>query len=417
MKIKVYRGTKEIGGTCVELTSQSGKTLWIDLGLPLSAENPDIGYAQAKKPDALLISHPHMDHYGLMEYAGPDTPVFIGQVSRDLINATKTFLNRPLLNGNFTIIEPWKTYPAAAGAFSFMPYLADHSSSEAFAFLINADKKRVFYSGDFRATGNKRILYQNLIDNPPENIDLLLLEGTMVERGAGKYPAEDDVAKAIAAIVKTQENATFVLSSAQNIDRFVSVFKACNSVKKQVIVDVYNAWVLEKVKQKSPGTPNIDWDEVRVFNHPSQMEKIKAGEFDDFRRRVEKKSAGNDVFGKPAGFVYLLRCPSLKLIDALRGRGKMNVIYSQWEGYLTKEHKTWFSDRVNAMKNDPDINFYSIHTSGHATMDILQEFARAINPKKIVPIHTEKPEKFKEEFAQAGIANVELWEDGKEYDV
>ena len=46
MKVRIYRGTKEIGGTCIELTSDSGKILWIDLGLPLSNANPIIDYAQ-----------------------------------------------------------------------------------------------------------------------------------------------------------------------------------------------------------------------------------------------------------------------------------------------------------------------------------------------------------------------------------
>ena len=66
MKIKIYRGTKEIGGTCVELTANNGKILWIDLGAPLDDKNPNIDYAN-NKIDALLISHPHQDHFGLME--------------------------------------------------------------------------------------------------------------------------------------------------------------------------------------------------------------------------------------------------------------------------------------------------------------------------------------------------------------
>ena len=88
MKIRIYRGTKEIGGTCIELTSDNGKILWIDLGAPLDDKNPDIDYAQ-NKVDALLISHPHQDHFGLMEKIGPEVPVYIGQVSLELINATK----------------------------------------------------------------------------------------------------------------------------------------------------------------------------------------------------------------------------------------------------------------------------------------------------------------------------------------
>ncbi|MDD4871302.1 MAG: hypothetical protein PHR77_12145 [Kiritimatiellae bacterium] len=107
MKIKVYRGTKEIGGTCIELTADNGKKLWVDLGLPLCSDNLNTNYAH-NHTDALLISHPHQDHYGLMEVIDRNTPVYIGQVSLDLINATKIFLKKPLLNGKLNIIEPWK---------------------------------------------------------------------------------------------------------------------------------------------------------------------------------------------------------------------------------------------------------------------------------------------------------------------
>ena len=64
MKAKVYRGTQEIGGTCIELTADNGKILWIDLGAPLDTKNPNVSYSQ-NKVDALLISHPHQDHFGL----------------------------------------------------------------------------------------------------------------------------------------------------------------------------------------------------------------------------------------------------------------------------------------------------------------------------------------------------------------
>lgn len=39
MNACIHRGTKQIGGSCVEIESQ-GKRLLIDLGLPLDAEGP-----------------------------------------------------------------------------------------------------------------------------------------------------------------------------------------------------------------------------------------------------------------------------------------------------------------------------------------------------------------------------------------
>jgi ribonuclease J len=121
------------------------------------------------------------------------------------------------------------------------------------------------------------------------------------------------------------------------------------------------------------------------------------------------------VFENPASFVYFLRCPSLKLIEALRKHGRIDLIYSQWEGYLKEAHKTYCTDIINGLKKDKDIGFHAIHTSGHATMRELKEFAKAINPKQIVPIHTENPNKFKQELEKEGFQNVALWEDNHAY--
>lgn len=208
MKVKIYRGTKEIGGNCIQLTANNGKILWIDIGAPLNLDNPDISYV-TNKVDVLLISHPHQDHYGLMENVNPTVPVYIGQVTLDLITATKIFLGKPLPTGNFKIFEPFE-WITIADTFRVYPYLMDHSSPEAFAFVVEADGKRVFYSGDFRSTGWKGKLYYKLLKEPPTNIDLFLTEGTMVERSDQKYPTEESVLKAINAVVRDQQNITFV---------------------------------------------------------------------------------------------------------------------------------------------------------------------------------------------------------------
>ena len=91
MKIIIHRGTHEIGGSCVEIQSKKSRIL-IDIGVPLVKKDgdrfnfkehenkpgpelvkekvlPDIGGVYAwdtdkKLIDGVLISHPHIDHYG-----------------------------------------------------------------------------------------------------------------------------------------------------------------------------------------------------------------------------------------------------------------------------------------------------------------------------------------------------------------
>ena len=62
MKITIHRGCHEIGGSCVELV-EGQHSLLLDIGLPLNPESEPIDVA-ALAPDAVLVSHPHMDHFG-----------------------------------------------------------------------------------------------------------------------------------------------------------------------------------------------------------------------------------------------------------------------------------------------------------------------------------------------------------------
>jgi ribonuclease J len=247
------------------------------------------------------------------------------------------------------------------------------------------------------------------------DIDLLLIEGTLVNRTNHPYPTEKSVFKAINAIIRDQQNTTFVISSAQNIDRLVSVVKACNSNKKNLIIDIYNAWVLDMVHKKSKNLPTLDWDNIWVYNQSSQMKKVMGRNFEEFRVRLTKKDIGNKIFHNPQDYLYFLRCPNEKLIDALLPHGTITLIYSQWDGYLREEHKTYYTDAINKLKDQKKVEFVQIHTSGHAPVEELIELGKAIKPERIVPIHTENPIKMKQEFNAAGFANVELWEDGKEY--
>ena len=71
----------------------------------------------------------------------------------------------------------------------------DHSAFDAYALLVEADGKRVYYSGDFRGHGRKAALFEGMVRNPPGNIDVLLMEGTTIGRTGSEegFATEDDL--------------------------------------------------------------------------------------------------------------------------------------------------------------------------------------------------------------------------------
>jgi ribonuclease J len=399
MQVIIHKGTQEIGGTCIQVSS-GNTTVLLDAGLPLSADSRPVDLSRLAV-DALLISHPHQDHFGLMGSLAPDTPVYMGKLARSLIDATQVFRGRDKYALEFREFSAWK--PFTIGAFTITPYLVDHSAADAYAFLIEAEGKRLFYSGDLRSHGRKGVLFENLVKHPIRGIDVLFLEGTMLHRDNDLFPDETAVETAILQTIRQQKNISFLLSSSQNIDRIVSAYRACKKASKILVIDIYTAWVLEQLRQVTQNTPCMDWPEIRVYAKGSQYEKLKASPeyFGDFSNRLfRRRVMSEELRGAPEAFLYFGKMSSFGLIDQFKnGVAPVNVIYSQWLGYLDGSHPEYFgSDRVSALRSDPAVNFVYAHTSGHATLKDLQKLAAALKSKMLVPIHCEDAEGFRSNF-------------------
>src|ERR1051326_2297169 len=95
----IHRGTKQIGGTCIEL-EQDGARLILDLGLPLDAEEatpdllPPVDGIHSPDPSLLgvILSHPHQDYHGLMRLLPESTPLFMGAAAERIIAAAAMFI-------------------------------------------------------------------------------------------------------------------------------------------------------------------------------------------------------------------------------------------------------------------------------------------------------------------------------------
>ena len=413
LQLIIHKGSQEIGGTCIQL-SQDGTTILLDLGLPLREESKPVDLSTLN-PDAIFVSHPHQDHYGLIVDANPSIPIYMSELGKRLIDAARIFSHQAPLSNDFHFFKPWISLDI--GPFKITPYLMDHSSPDAFAFLVEADSKRLFYTGDLRAHGRKGVLFERLIENPPPDIDVLLMEGTMLGRTSDDFPTESAVEGKIVEVIKGQRNTSFVICSSQNIDRLVSVFRACKRTDKFLVVDVYAAWVLEQMKLVSDRVPNMFWDEVKVIVSNSQYQVVKANPefFGDFQNEIfkpEHRIKPHEIMAAPADFVQAIRLSGARFIEPHLGDQPVNVIYSQWLGYLDGDETQYGASQVNRLRDDPRVNFVYAHTTGHALLEDLKRLVASLEPKHIIPIHTDCPGQFADHFE-----NVKVCEDKQEYDI
>jgi ribonuclease J len=161
----------------------------------------------------------------------------------------------------------------------------------------------------------------------------------------------------------------------------------------------------------------MDWSENKVFATHSQDERLKANPvyFEDFRKRLYcHRVKREELRATPESFLYFGKMSSFRLIDEFKNAAApVNVIYSQWLGYLDGNHAGYFgSDNISACRSDPAVNFVYAHTSGHAPVEDLKRLAEALKPKMLIPIHTEHGEDFSQIFA-----NVVTLNDGEVFDL
>jgi ribonuclease J len=115
IEVTIHRGPKEIGGSCVEVSA--GKTRWIlDAVMPLvtaereplmprrSAEKSSAELIAEKvipgvprlfldgdSPDAIPLTHSHLDHSGLLHLTKAEIPVYATTGTSKMMNAAGVF--------------------------------------------------------------------------------------------------------------------------------------------------------------------------------------------------------------------------------------------------------------------------------------------------------------------------------------
>ena len=412
MRACIHRGSKQIGGSCVEVESQ-GQRLIIDLGLPLDAEEntpkylPSVAGLDGSDPNLLgvLISHPHLDHFGLLAHISPNIPIGMGPAARKILNAASPFMRE-----NWAIPSQGWDYQSGVsftiGPFQITPILIDHSAYDAYALLIECEGKRIFYSGDFRAHGRKAKLFEKLIENPPQNVDLLFMEGSSLGRldYEGKFPTETDIEEELITVFEKTKGLALVHTSAQNIDRIVSVLRACKRTGRRLIVDLYTAAILEATGNEH--IPQSYWPGIALFIPQLQRIQIKNNAWFDLLKHHSKNRIFIEDISDATNKSTMLFRPLLQFdldkADCLEGAV---YIYSQWEGYWEQgsydKTKNWL-ENCNILK-------ISIHTSGHASPGDLKRLVGAINPTKVIPIHTFYSEKYVDFFNNVELHNDDEW--------
>ena len=397
MKITIHRGTDQIGG-CVTEYEYKGWRLFVDYGEelpggPKTGEIQVVGltYGDLSK-SAVLITHYHGDHIGNITKLSESLPIYMGEVARDIQLVLSNHLKgiMPTHKEMVSLLQRAQTFKAgndfAFGPFVIKPLTVDHSAFDAYAFRIEADGVSAYHTGDFRLHGFRSGKFFKMLKQYVGKVDYVVCEATNILRPNATSKKESALQRDFVSLFK-EKKSTVVYLSSTNIDRLFSLYHAALEAGRPFYVDGYQKQIMDVVvNSKSMWTQSPLYQYGKHEPEPLMYHRFDKNRFfvsDSFKEYLEKK-----------GYVLIAR--SSERFDDLLEQipGEKQKVLSMWDGYVKEGTEAYNENLANSL----DGEFDYMHTSGHIDMKDMREFFHQLQPKAIIPIHTDSPDEFAKQF-------------------
>jgi ribonuclease J len=381
---------------------------------------PDLLCLIDKKPhnepcvDEVLLSHIHQDHSAYVSLLDERIPISCSEVSlcyakamleaghRSMETEVYNFKKRPLINPKcattprvFNTRETEK--PFKIGSIEVRPFAVDHSVPGAMAFVIHTSDTTLAYSGDLRLHGIRGDLTQRFVDEAAnEGVDIMLCEGTRIheeESGSEKLVEED--ANRVISECKHLVVADFAY---KDLDRFTTFYKVAKDNGRKIVISKRHAYLLRELQNISAlkkSIPDVDDENVLIYVDSRKTGRFEKSDYDDWEREfvdMANSVRADWVHGNQAEALVCLSFWDVnELIDIVPNPGSIYV------HSISEPHNE--EDVIDEQRLNHWIDFFGLkkhhfHCSGHADGKEIREIVQTINPKELIPIHTQHPELF-----------------------
>jgi len=438
MSLTLYGGVNEIGGNKI-LVENDDARVFFDFGKNFERErrffdepylapreekhllslgimpNLDRLYKyQEVDPDVngIFLSHAHADHAGYVGYVNDDVPIYCSEftkrlmVARDYSSTSSAVKYRVAImraSGSevvkdFTIMN--LDEENIIGDISVKRYDVDHSIPGASAFIFEVSGKKIAYTGDLRKHGVNENTENFVNSAESDDIDILITEGTNIEHA--DLHTEEKVSQELNELLSNTNKCTIVSSSLNDLDRLNTIFTTARACDKKLALSIKQAFLLTQISDDAKyGEVDLHDDSIVIFQRKKKtsyqwekniLESYEVKHCDDFRDE-------QDDYVLMASFFDMN-----EMCDFKPNPGTQYVI-SQSEPH-NEEMEIDRQKLMNWLENY-GLPSYSIHCSGHIRPLELKQMIERINPKILIPIHTERPKTF-EKFIKDLDIKVEL---------
>ena len=398
MKILFRGGAMEVGRSCIEVRADSSNIL-LDCGVKLSGDNPEYPIFDKLYPDAVFISHAHLDHAGalpLLSHMGINSPIYSTPMTQDL---TKELLKDSLKIGlmehgqvpfnkgdlkkeiqHHKDIEYRNTKQFKD--FEFTYYDAGHIPGSATIDLNYENGKRIVYTGDTRVSKTKLVNGADLsyCDN---DINALIIESTY---GGENHPDRELLEKEFLNKVKeTIERGGVAIIPVFAVDRSQEIILMLNKLNWSVPIyfDGMGVRITKIMLNQNPSYLKNHAKLKSAFLNTNIVKENRKYVMEDLR-----KNGG--IIVSTAGM--LSGGPILHYIDDFWNDSRSSLILTGYQMKNTIGRILLDTGKltIGELYIEPKFEVAHYEFSAHADMDELRTIVKKANPENLIIQHGEE---------------------------
>ncbi|MBT9159903.1 MAG: MBL fold metallo-hydrolase RNA specificity domain-containing protein [Dehalococcoidia bacterium] len=411
--------------------------------------------------DGVLLTHAHLDHSGYISFLRDDIPIyastmtaFIAKAMQDstppnferevcyslpresregYLRSQGTYRLRPFAFMDSSSINEearafWNSSPIkkktlSTDSYCFAPekigalrvrfFPVDHSIPGAAAFAVETSSGWVVYTGDLRFHGRASHQSEGFAAAMGQlRPYILLCEGTRAgdERGA----TEEEACANCLQAVSEAKGLVIADFGARNVERLLTFHSVAQQTGRSLVIMGKDAHLLEAMRLASEKVPSVgDLPDILIYE--DFKSRLSSWEAEIRRRYRDKLISPLDVRHNAQSVILCLSFWDLTdLIDIAPEGG--TYIYSSAEVFDEegamdmRRLANWIAHFGMKAIGLPRAESWEIpeveqgfHSSGHASGAELLDLIRRINPRILIPIHTENTEYFVENLRGSGI--------------
>ncbi|MEM1944184.1 MAG: MBL fold metallo-hydrolase [Nitrososphaerota archaeon] len=358
--------------------------------------------------EACIISHAHLDHCGHASFLRQDIPLYMGEGTKVLISAREEakqpspehIFNRGRYGGGrgCTTFRTGERF--AVGDIMIEPVHVDHSIPAAYGLILESPDNVLAYTGDFRMHGPMSHMSWDFINRCREKgVETIVVEGTRI--GDNLAHSEETVRNTLTNLIADAGSCMVAaVVGPLDFDRLKSLLQACLANDRALVISLHHAHILKSLSRAglSMEIPKMEFDVLVTY-----QKRKGSGRYVDKDYRYWEAEILNDqsipllkdaeISANPDRYVLAMsRAEDIVGLASLKPPPSSLFILSTSEPH--SEEQVLEMDKIENWARLLGMRFHHIHASGHASGSDIVKVIEAIEPQKIVPIHTQHPEMF-----------------------